>query len=435
MVLNLKDIDTTSIGSDCYALAEKLFPICRSITGEGVRETLQCINDVHPIKISEISTGDSVFDWEVPKEWNIKAAYLKDKAGNVLVDFDSNNLHVVSYSQPIAKKISLEELKPHLHYLEDYPDWIPYRTTYYEENWGICLPYNLYKTLSDDEYEVFIDSSFHDGGLSIGEAVIKGQSENEFLIFAHTCHPSLCNDNLSGISIAINLAKKLSQYTLRNTYRLVFAPATIGSIAWMSQNQKNLKKIKAGLVLACLGDSGVPSYKKTKSGNDLIDRIATKHISSYGEGAKMIDFSPWGYDERQFSSPGINLPIGRLTRTPHGEFDEYHTSADNLDFIKPEFLADSFEMCLKIINSFENNRKFINTQPYGEPQLGKRGLYRKLGGYQDVESHTLAMLWVLNQSDGSNYLIDIAESSGISFDVLVHAAGILEQSGLLQEVN
>jgi aminopeptidase-like protein len=421
-----------NIGSQIYGLIESLYPYCRSITGDGVRKTLSTVSELIPIKQFEIKTGTKVFDWEIPKEWNIRDAYIKDAKGTRIVDFKKSNLHVVNYSSPVHKKLTLKELKPHLHYLKEYPDWIPYRTTYYNEDWGFCISHNQFMNLTDETYEVCIDSSLAPGFLSYAEYLIKGKTDTEILFFTHICHPSLCNDNLSGIALTAFLAKFLSEQSLHYSYRFVFAPATIGSITWMSSNENILPKIKQGLVVAVCGDQGWMTYKKTKTGDEEIDRAALHVLKHSNEKYDVLEFTPYGYDERQFCSPGINLSMGRLTRTPNGCYPEYHTSADNLELVKPDCLEDSFTKYLSIINIVEHNRIYINQEPKCEPQLGRRGLYRKTGGYQDIEERQYAMLWLLNMSDGTNSLLDIAERSELNFLTILHAANDLVGKNLLR---
>lgn len=430
----LADEDIPETGQKLYGFAEKMYPICRSITGQGVRDTLDMIKDKIPLTIHQVPSGTQVFDWEVPREWNIKNAYIKNSKGEKIVDFRDNNLHVVSYSTPVNETMSLSELKEHLHAIEKQPDLIPYRTAYYSENWGFCLSYKQLMGLPEDEYQVFIDSSLEEGVLNYGEYVLPGNSSSEILFYTHICHPSLCNDNLSGITMLTYLAKILAEQkkALRYTYRFVFAPGTIGSISWLSQNRQSLSRIKHGLVVALVGDSGKLHYKRNRNPSSGIDRVVCKALADSDKEFEVLDFSPYGYDERQFCSPGINLDVGRLTRTPNSCYPEYHTSADNLDFIKADKLAESLQMALYIVNILENNNTYINTSPCGEPQLGKRGLYDKTGGGKDVEERAFAMLWVLNQSDGKNSLLDIAIRSGLRFEEISSVSKDLIDCGLLK---
>jgi aminopeptidase-like protein len=418
---------------EMFQLIRKLYPICRSITGNGVRQTLKMLQEYIPLIVHEVPTNTPVFDWTVPKEWNIRDAYIKNSNAERVVDFQKCNLHVVSYSTPIKKKLSLDELKAHTFTIPEYPDWIPYRTSYYKENWGFCLSHNQLLQLSDGEYEVFIDASLENGHLTYGEYFLKGETDDEVLITTHVCHPSLANDNLSGIALATFLAKHLSKLSLRYSYRFLFTPGTIGSITWLSLNEAQASRIKHGMVLACVGDSGKITYKKSRRGNAEIDRVVTQVLRDTGEPYGTLDFSPYGYDERQFCSPGFNLPVGCFMRTPHGQFPEYHTSADNLQLVKPESLGDSFFKCLSVMYVLENNKIYLNQNPKCEPQLGKRGLYRVIGGDSDGKANELAMLWVLNLSDGNFSLLDIANRSGIRFEIIKKAADGLLEHNLLKE--
>jgi aminopeptidase-like protein len=418
---------------EMLSLIHELYPLCRSITGHGVRDTLRALRKHIPVTTYEVPSGTQVFDWTIPKEWNIRDAYVKNARGQKIIDFQRSNLHVVGYSIPIHRTVSLMELRKHLFSLPDYPDWIPYRTSYYQETWGFCVSHRQYESLIEEAYEVYIDSSLADGSLSYGEYYIPGKQADEVLVSCHICHPSLCNDNLSGIALNTLLAKYLSTQSLLYSYRFLFIPGTIGSIAWLSANEEQVSKIKHGMVVACVGDAGISTYKKSRRGDAEIDR-AVEHVLKYsGQDYKIVDFSPYGYDERQFCSPGFNLPVGCLMRTPHGCFPEYHTSGDNLSFIQPLALVDSFSKCLSILRVIEQNKIYINLNPKCEPRLGKRGLYRTIGGHVDKASAELAMLWVLNFSDGEHTLLDIAERAGMGFDRIKTAADALMEHNLIQE--
>jgi aminopeptidase-like protein len=419
------------IGSDIYALIAELYPICRSITGNGFRESMSILQKHIPLELHEVASGTQVFDWVVPKEWNIQDAWIKNSRGEKVVDFQESNLHILNYSVPFKGRVKLAELKKHLFSIPDHKEWIPYRTSYYKEDWGFCVAQRVLEALGDEEYDVFIDSSLEDGSLTYGEYLIKGELEDEFLISCHSCHPSLCNDNLSGMGVATYLAKHLSQKKLRHSYRFLFIPGTIGSITWLSINEDKVRKIKHGLVVACVGDLGKMHYKKTRRGTAEIDMAVGHVLKHSGDDYEIMEFSPYGYDERQYSSPGFNLAVGNLSRTPHGRFPEYHTSADNLDFVKAESLADSFSKYVEITDVIENNKIYLNTNPKCEPQLGKRGLYSTFGGKKDTNNYELALLWVLNLSDGEHTLLDIAEQSGISFFTVQQAALALLAMDLL----
>ena len=436
--MNLIDIRNTlnpiDVGQEMYRLITELYPLCRSITGQGIRETLSIVKQHVPLDLHEVPTGTQVFDWTVPREWNIKDAYIKNSKGERVVDFKKSNLHVVNYSAPVKKKVSLRELKEHLFTLPDHPDWIPYRTSYYKETWGFCLSHRQFLQLKDEEYEVCIDSSLKDGHLTYGECYIKGETSDEVLVSCHACHPSLCNDNLSGIALSTFLARHLSSLARRRySYRFIYSPGTIGSITWLSMNEARVGQIKHGWVLTCVGDEGKAHYKKSRRGDAEIDRAFMHVLKHGGEDYGLIEFFPYGYDERQFCSPGFNLPVGCFMRSRHGQFPQYHTSADNLDFVKPTALADSFSKCLAVVDMLENNRRYLNQNPKGEPQLGKRGLYRPIGGESDGASREMALLWVLNLSDGNHSLLEIAERSGLPFDCVKEAAGALLGCDLLKE--
>jgi aminopeptidase-like protein len=422
-----------SAGAEMCRLIEKLYPICRSLTGNGERRTLAILREVIDLTIHEVPSGTQVFDWTVPREWNIRGGYIKDASGKKIVDFVNSNLHVMSYSAPVHRRLSLAELKPHLFTLPDHPDWIPYRTSYYREDWAFCLRHAQLLEMKDGEYEVHIDASLTDGSMTYGEFLIPGDRAEEILISCHICHPSLANDNLSGIAVAAMLAKHLNATPHRYTYRFLFTPGQIGSIAWLCRNESGLGLIRGGLVLACLGDAGGFTYKKSRRGDALIDRAVPQALRDAGQECKTVEFSPFGYDERQFCSPGFNLPVGCLMRTPHGCFPEYHTSADDLSFVRPENLAESLLRCRDIMRLMDSDRTLINLNPKCEPQLGKRGLYGSVGGAANSRSRELALLWVLNLSDGEHSLLDIAERSGLAFPVIDSSARELERHGLLAE--
>ena len=415
-------------------LIEALFPICRSITGNGVRQTLAFVQDIIPLEIVEVPSGTSVFDWQVPKEWNVKDAYIKNERGDRVVDFRLNNLHVLNYSMPINRVMSLNELRPHLFSLPDQPDLIPYRTSYYDENWGFCLSHKQLEALEDGDYEVVIDSSLENGSLSYGECFLPGKSQQEVLISTHVCHPSLCNDNLSGIAVATFLADSLKERDTRYSYRFLFVPATIGAIAWLARNEDKLSNIQHGLVASNLADPGGFTYKKSRSGCAGIDRVVENVLRASGVEYEIRDFLPYGYDERQYGSPGIDLPVGNLSRTPYGEYLEYHTSADNLSFISHDNLRQSLDIYKKIVNTLEQSRYFRNLQPKGEPQLGKRDLYKKVGGETNQKEAQMAMLWLLNMSDGKNSLFEVAELSRVDLPTITATAKKLVAHGLLEEI-
>jgi aminopeptidase-like protein len=414
-----------------YELIAELYPICRSLTGAGFRATLERLSRRIEIEHHEVPTGTPVFDWTVPEEWNIRDAWVKNAAGERVIDFRRSNLHVLHYSVPVRARVGVEELKRHLHTLPDHPEWIPYRTSYYERNWGFCVEHQKLAELVESDYEVCIDATLADGSLTYGESTIAGETAEEFLLSCHACHPSLCNDNLSGVALTTELAKLLAPLELRYSYRFLFIPGTIGSIAWLARNEERVPLIRHGLVVACVGDGGPFHYKRSRRGAE-IDRAAEHVLRRSGREYAVRDFSPYGYDERQYCSPGFDLPVGSLTRSPHGSFPEYHTSADGLDFVAPRHLAESLRRYLEVIDVVENNRCCSSTNPKGEPQLGKRGLYRAIGG-ANAERAEMALLWVLNLSDGKHDLLEIADRAELDFASIREAAEILGRHGLLRE--
>jgi aminopeptidase-like protein len=426
----------TASGDEMHALVRRLFPICRSITGAGVRESLAILGEYLPgLQVHEVPTGTPALDWVVPREWNIRDAWLKNRRGERVVDFKAHNLHLVSYSVPVQGWFTLEELKTHLHSLPEQPDLIPYRTAYYAEDWGFCLKHEQLLALDEPWYEVCIDSTLAPGALTYGELLLPGETSSEVLISSHICHPSLANDNLSGLAIAAFLARHLAHGPHRYSYRFVFVPGTIGALTWLSRNAEAVGHIRHGLVLTLLGESGAFTYKKSRRGSAEIDRATALVLRESQNPHRITEFIPYGYDERQYCSPGFDLPVGCLSRTPFGEFPEYHTSADNLDFVRSETLVDSLKMTQAIMAVLEANRSYCNLSPYGEPQLGRRGLYKQVGGGLDGATWQMALLWVLNLSDGQHSLIDIAERSGLLFDNLKRAADALVGCELLMPLS
>jgi aminopeptidase-like protein len=414
-----------------YALIRELYPICRSITGNGVRETLDIIGRHVPLQVTELPSGLPVLDWNVPHEWNIRGAWIARVDGERVIDFAHSNLHVVSYSTPVRRRISRAELDEHLHSLPEHPDWIPYRTSHYTDRWGFCLTERQRAALTDPEYDICIDAQLEPGQLTYAECVVPGESADEILLTTHICHPSLCNDNLSGIAVATFLLRELLEKRQRHTLRVLFIPGTIGSICWLAQNRERVAAIRHGLSLVCLGDASPFTYKRTLDGNHEIDRVFSHLLQARGEPHQSVDYFPYGYDERQFNSPGFRVPMGSLMRARHARFPEYHSSADNLDFVSPAQLGESLELCLEAIRLLNANQRHLNLAPYGEPQLGRRGVYRELGG-TDIERAQLAVLWVLALSDGQHDLLHIAERAGLTFDVIHEAAKLLEKQALLR---
>lgn len=414
-------------GEEIYELLAELYPICRSISGDGVRRSFELVQEHLPLEVTEVPTGTQAFDWVVPREWNIREAWIADPSGRRVVDFRDSNLHVLGYSTPIRTRLGLDELREHLHVHPANDDWIPYRTSYYSENWGFCLSRRTLDALPEGEYEVCIDSSLEDGSITYAEALLPGEVEDEVLLTTYSCHPSLANDNVSGIAFLAILGKHLARQSLRYSYRLLFSPGSIGPIAWLARNEGRLPLVRAGLVASCLGDSGPMTYKRSRRGDAEIDR-AVAHVLRGGDPDRIRDFVPLGGDERQFCSPGIDLPVGALSRSPADEFPGYHSSADDLGLVSAEHLGDSFAVYSRVIGLLERNGRFLNTSPKGEPQLGRRGLYRSVGGGSFAEA---ALLWVLNLSDGGHDLLAIADRSGLAFDDVADAADALRGTGLL----
>jgi aminopeptidase-like protein len=425
-----EQLPAPDVGDEIFAFAARIFPICRSITGDGLRKTLREIGAHLPLELHEVPTGTEVFDWTIPREWNIRGAYIKNGAGERIVDFAQSNLHVMSYSIPVRKRLALAELKEHIHTLPEQPDLIPYRTSYYAEDWAFCMAHRQLENLREDTYEVVIDSSLENGSLSYGEYLHRGETDEEFLLSAHVCHPSQANDNCSGVALLMHLARRMAGFRTRMSYRFLFAPGTIGAIAWLASNENKTSRIKHGLVVSMVGDGGGPTYKKSRRGDAAIDRAMAYVLRHSGLASTIEDFSPYGYDERQYCSPGFNLPVGLFQRSKYGTIPQYHTSADNLVFIKPEHLQESYSVIVRSIGVIENDAVYWNTMPKCEPQLGKRGLYKRVGA-ENLGVENIAMLWVLNLSDGDRSLLDIAERSNLPFEIVLKAVRLLQAHGLL----
>ncbi len=414
-------------------LATTLFPICRSITGDGVRETLRHVGERIELDVHEVASGTPVLDWVVPPEWNVRDAYIADTSGARIVDFRESNLHVLGYSEPIRAVMAFDELRDHLHVHPTELDWIPYRTSYYTRTWGFCVTQRQLARLEEGgPYDVVIDSSIEAGSLTYGECVIPGAVDAEVILSTHVCHPSLANENLSGIAVLTELASKLASRSRRLSYRLLFIPGTIGSITWLARNEDARDRVVAGFVLACLGDAACLAYKRSRQGSTVVDRAAEHVVTSAG--GTVTDFEPWGWDERQFNSPGFNLPIGRLARSAEGAYPEYHASADNLDLIDGARLEEALEAASKITDILDADRMFLNSSPKGEPQLGRRGFFTSAGG-AGASDEELAALWVLNQADGTHSLLDTAIQSGLPFDQLAGVARRLVDVGLLEPMD
>jgi aminopeptidase-like protein len=419
-------------GAELHDLIRELFPIPRSITGDGLRRTLELIGERVPLEVTEVPSGTLVLDWTVPQEWNIASAWIEGPDGRRVVDYANSPLHVLAYSVPVRERLSLDELKQHLFSLPEHPDWIPFRNSYYNPNWGFCIQHRLLESLPEGEYEVCIDSTLEDGSLTYAEAFVPGESDDEVLISGYADHPAMANDNLSGLALMALLARELAGRRLRYSYRFLFSPGTIGPIAWLARNEERLARVRHGLVCLCVGDPGPLTYKKSRRGTAEIDRAAQLVLRDSGEPFEVHEWEPWGGDERQFNSPGFNLPVGTLTRSAPGSFPEYHTSADDLDFVRPEALARSFQAYLDVFDVLETNDAYVNLSPKGEPQLGRRGLYRAIGAGHGANVNELSLLWVLNLSDGEHTLVEIAEQSGLSYAQIRDAARTLVEHDLLE---
>jgi aminopeptidase-like protein len=417
---------------------DRLWPLNRSLTGNGNRETLQILSKLVDMKIREVPSGTKCFDWTVPSEWNVNEAWIKDSTGKKIVDFRENNLHLLGYSERFYGKMNLQELKDHLHTIPEQPDLIPYRTSYYSPRWGFCLSHKQLSELKEDTYEVLIDSSHdEDGSMTLGEAVLPGISKREILISTYICHPSMANNELSGPLVSSFLYSQLKQNTERYyTIRFIFVPETIGAIWYLSEEGHRLtNELEAGFVLTCIGDAGPFTYKRSRKGNTVADRAAEYVLANSGHSFQIERFFPTGSDERQYCSPGFDLPVGTIMRTRYGKYPEYHTSADNKSFISFEAMERSVMLCAGVLDLVDKNGVYQNLMPYCEPQLGKRGLYPSIGSVTDTAKSVEAMMWVLNQSDGTRDLLEIAEMSTVSFDELSAAAESLLAAGLLKRLN
>jgi len=422
-------------GTAMMRLAGELYPICRSITGDGVRRTLGVLKRHIPVEVTEVPTGTRVLDWTVPREWNIRGAHIARLDGTRVVDFADHNLHILQYSQPMDRVVPMAELQKHLHTMPDRPDWIPYRTSYSGETWGFCLTQRQRDAMTDASYRVVIDSTLADGHLTYGECTVPGATEDTVLLSCHVCHPSLANDNVAGMAVAAMLARHLLAARPRLTYRFLFVPATVGSITWLARNEDTLGRVKHGLVLSCLGDAGGMTYKQSRRGNAEIDRIAAHVLKHDPTPHRIAPFIPYGYDERQYCSPGFDLPVGCLLRTPNGQYPEYHSSADNLSLLRADSLAHSLDVLKRIVQVIEGDGVYRNLSPKGEPQLGRRGLYSKTGGHRSVADDQMALLWVLNQADGTHSLLDTAERADLPFARIRAAADALAGVSLLERVS
>ena len=426
------------MAEELYRLIERLYPIGRSLTGPGVRETLAVLQHEVGVELepTEVPTGTPLYDWTVPQEWRVREAYIATLEGRRVIDIAESNLHVVGYSTAVRERMPRERLDAHLHSLPDQPDLVPYRTSYYGDTWGFCIAQRVRQQLTDAEYDVVIDSEHIDGALSLAEAHVAGESTDEVLLSCNTCHPSLANDGVSAIALNAILARELARTTPRLTYRFLFSPGTLGPLAWLARNEGRLDRIGYGLAISCVGDSGPVTYKRSRRGQSRTDRVAAAVLAQHDLDHRLEQFVPWGGDERQFCSPGFDLPVGALSRTPHGEYPEYHTSADDLGLVSPRALAESWDVCCALLAAFEANVVYQSTNPKGEPQLGRRGLYPKLstGLPTDAQRLERARLWILSLADGRHDLAAMVERSELPWDVAAHAAAELERVGLVRPV-
>ena len=431
MPINWDDTpDTETVGEESIALMRELFPLPRSLTGNGVRQTLAALAREVPLEIIETRSGTQVFDWTVPDEWTLRRAWVEGPTGERVVDAADSSLHVLGYSTPVDVELELEQLREHVYTHDEEPDSVPYRTSYWEEQWGICMSRRNLESLEPGRYRVVIDSTLAPGSLTSGEVTIPGRLEDEFILSTYICHPALANDNLSGVVLLWALARALARQDLLYTYRLLWSPGTLGPLCWLDRNRGTIDRVKHGLAVSCVGDPGPLRFKRSRRGDTTIDRAAASVLSAY-TGSIVADWSPGGGDERQFCSPGFDLAVGTFSRTPHGLFPEYHSSADNLDLVTPHALGESFQTILKIIGVVETNATYVNLSPYGEPQLGRRGLYPAIPDARNVNA---ALLWVLSLSDGATDLLAISERSGLPFDEIREAALALEREELLRVV-
>jgi aminopeptidase-like protein len=408
-------------------LMAELYPLCRSITGNGTRATLDILARECNLTRHEVSTGTAVLDWRIPDEWNLHRAVLSGPQG-IIADTASSNLHIMGYSEPRQGDFELRALSGRLHSLPGQPSVIPYRTSYYTRTWGFCLAHDTLSALQPGKYTVEIDATLAPGALSYGELFVPGRRREEVLVSTHICHPAMANDNLTGIVASLALARWAAAQTRELSYRFLFVPATIGAIAWLAANRDNVGWIRHGLVLTGLGDAAPLTYKRSRRGNAPIDRLMSHLLRESG---RTLDWSPYGYDERQFCSPGFDLPVGRLSRAPHGTYPEYHTSADDLSFVDPTQVTAAIDLVLAAFDAVEVGLVPRSLAPYGEPQLGRRGLFRSTGGALGAGTREYALLWLLSLADGEHDLVAVAERSGLPLADLLASARLLRGAGLL----
>ena len=427
------NLDFEDSGRAMHSLAARLFPICRSLTGDGVRETLRILQEHVPLEIREVPSGTRVFDWVIPKEWNVRDAYVLDPRGEKIIDFKKSNLHVLGYSAPVDATVSLGELQTHLYSLENLPDAIPYVTSYYEERWGFCLPHSQRTGLVEGDYRVVIDSDLKDGHLTYGELRIAGESEHEILLSTNICHPSLANNELSGPIVTTWLAKWLVSAPRRYSYRIVFIPETIGSLTYMSRHLTELKeRVVAGFNVVCVGDDRAYSYLPSRRGDSLADRAALAVLRQEHPDFLTYPFLERGSDERQYCSPGADLPVASVMRTMYRKYPEYHTSFDDLTVVTPSGLQGGFDALRACLELLERNRIY-KTTTVGEPQLGRRGLFPTLGT-RDWNARLRATIDLLAYADGTRDLMALAETIDVPVRDLYALVDVLCETGLLEAV-
>ncbi|HVR05142.1 MAG TPA: DUF4910 domain-containing protein [Solirubrobacteraceae bacterium] len=420
--------------AEVSALLRRLWPILRSITGAGLRETLAILSELHPLERIEVPSATRAFDWTVPPEWIVRDAYAIAPGGERILDVRENTLHLLNYSTAFQGELTRAQLDEHLHSLPELPDAIPYVTSYYERRWGFCLSQRQRDQLPEGIYRVRIDAEHVAGALTIGEAVLPGREDAEVLISTYTCHPSLANNELSGPVVAALLCRRLARWPERRlTYRFVFAPETIGALAYLSLRGEHLRRsLLAGYVVTCVGTAERFTLKRSRRGDTFADRAALQVLASLGAEPRVLAFFPSGSDERQYCSPGFDLPVASVMRSVYGEYPEYHTSLDNLDFISPRALIESVDVYERILRSLDLNARYLSRSPMGEPQLGRRGLYGTLGTRESTRA-VQARMWVLGYADGEHDLLDVAELSGMAVPELAAAAAECERAGLLAE--
>lgn len=452
-------IDSDRLTQEADILLRELFPLCRSLTGEGVRQTLQRLHDVAAFEIIELESGKAAFDWEIPPEWTIRSAYLETEDGERILDFANSNLHVVGYSEPVDAWLTLAELEPHLHSLPDLPHAIPYRTSYYNRTWGFCLSHQVREALDPNaRYHAYIDASLEPGSMTLGEALIKGNSGEEYLISSYCCHPSLANDSLSGIVLWVLLLRELQSQATRHAYRFVILPETIGAIAYLAENESAMKAIRGGYIPTTVAGPGAFGYKQSFAGHSLIDRAVRQTFRELGLDYLEYPFDINGSDEKQYSAPAFRIPVGTICKAKYYEYEAYHTSDDNLDFIKPSHLVDSLKLYLLAIEKIELDLTYRSLAPHSEPMFGKRGLYPQLGGSikqkaadmerphdqrsyqidldQSIYGNALdAMRWVMFYADGATSLLEVAEKTDLPLRQLFETAEKLRTHGLLEIVD